>query len=333
MLVTTTLESKSVALAGFARARDNIAELKQNAVKTKFNFDAHAISESLKTSGIKARNFCRVVSTFPCIGNSTFNLNIAMRVWLKCFLQSAQAVLRKNTGQIWLTLLDGQAEHHRWQLKEQLVATGLNLQQKLSFPWSKLPGYECRRGANWDAPFPRHYAITFIITRLQSTGSPSRLTTIPVKRSSSGEQRSLALATPQKCKVESQAEMDHSYKFKSEDQNVSSSKIDCSQKSRDLIANEPTKIHSIDNANRLSGYCAAINIKAPSGNKSVENGYDTSGETIVQRGTDYLDSNLSVEEVIRPPLKRKKAGTDAKALVSKDKTDKSDRLKPSRSAK
>lgn len=164
-MYASTGESEAAARRGFSRLPNNVSSLKANKVKIIFALNAHKIVSHLNRAQDDGTPFDRVVCNFPCIGSSTYGKQVAMRRWIRNFLSSAKNVLAPN-GQIWLTLKDGQGQHHQWQLAEQVQATALSISGTRRF--RPAAGYECRRGHEWDAPFPADDGVTHIISRVDA---------------------------------------------------------------------------------------------------------------------------------------------------------------------
>lgn len=185
LLVPTTLETESQVLQVYASGRKHVELLRLHGAAPLFGFDAHSITNCLEIESINEEEFCRIVCNLPCIGNDTHCKQRAMRVWLYKFLLSAKSVLTRGTGQIWLTLLSGQADWHQWQLEEQLNSTGLILQSTLNFPGLCLPGYNPRRGPGRDSSFPVLGARTYVIVNIPTSPitppplNPPRASSIP----------------------------------------------------------------------------------------------------------------------------------------------------------
>jgi hypothetical protein len=162
----TTMEPRSKLLAGYSKASRNLSTLEDSQATVACGFDAHNILSSLNASAVACRTlkFERVVCNFPCIGNSTWGKQVAMRRWIRSFLRSAKEVLASG-GEIWLSLKAGQSEQHQWQLAAQLSSVGLRQDRVIRFPYDKLSrfGYSCRRGVDWDHSFPCRDGRTHII--------------------------------------------------------------------------------------------------------------------------------------------------------------------------
>lgn len=159
-IFASTGESQKKARGGFARLPANVSILRGNNVKVLSGVNAHQLGSqpALQRSG--NLRFDRIVCNFPCIGSSTYGKHVQMRKWLDTFLQSAEKVLSPS-GQIWLTLKQGQGEHHQWQLALQVQKRSMSILKTRRFQPAN--GYQCRRGHDWDSPFPADDGVTHII--------------------------------------------------------------------------------------------------------------------------------------------------------------------------
>lgn len=154
-IVATCLDSQDDLERKFSDGIRNVRELEERGCLVFYGIDVRNMSQHFF---LRTQRFDRIVYNFPHVGflfrEDSFCQIQLNKELVEGFLRNARVLLKKGDGEIHVTHKEGEP-YNKWELVEEAMKAGLQLQETVPFCKNDYPGYQNKRadGGQSNAPF------------------------------------------------------------------------------------------------------------------------------------------------------------------------------------